>query len=225
MTMLLRAEPEIGKKVGVLLYRSFESTGVFGHTEMPEDLRPKGVRKGSLQHQLFITLTVAIDYQRDANTLWKVSRKTFEDPKTNYLFDPKSLHLTPPRTIAKDMQKHGLSKKPQKDADIWRTVGVTFYKKWNGRPEEFLKSCDWYAPEILKRLKSDTHLYNKKPVADYPYLRGDKIGPLWIRMLRDNVRMKELEGLEDVPIPVDVHVARASLATGECPPIVFAGQV
>jgi hypothetical protein len=157
---------------------------------------------------------VAIDYQRDANTLWRVSRKTYEDPQTSYLFNPEFLHLNPPRKIAKDMQKHGLSKKSQKDAHIWQTVGVTFYKKWNGRPKEFLKSCGWYAPEILKRLKSDTHLYNQKPVADYPYLLGDKIGPLWLRMLRDNVRMKELEGLRFVPIPVDVHVARASLTTG-----------
>ncbi len=94
MTTLLKAEPGLGEKVGIMLYRSFESTGVFGRTEMPEDLRSKGVRKGSLKHQIFITLTVAIDYQRDANTLWKVSRIAFEDPKTNYLFGPKSLHLT-----------------------------------------------------------------------------------------------------------------------------------
>ncbi len=113
MTTLLRAEPGIGEKVGVLLYRSFGSTGVFGRTEMPEGFRPVGVRKGSLQHQLFITFTVAIDHQREANTLRKVSRNTFEDSKTNYLFEPRALHLTHHRTISKDM--HQLGQPRQKD--------------------------------------------------------------------------------------------------------------
>lgn len=49
---------------------------------------------------------------------------------------------------------------------------------------------------------------------DYPYLRGDKIGPLWLRMLRVIVGITELKNLDKVPIPVDIHVARATLTTG-----------
>ena len=203
-----------GKKAASLLHKAFNTTGIFGRVEMPEDILPKGIERGSVQHQLFITLTVAIDYQRDANKLWAVSRKTYEDPATRYLFDPESLHQTPPRKIAEDMQKHGLSKKPQKDAHIWRTVGITFYKKWNGKPVEFLKSCQWDSMEILRRLKKATHIYNKKSVPDYPYLRGDKIGPLWLRMIRDNVGIEKLGKLEKVHIPVDIHIARATLSTG-----------
>lgn len=112
------------------------------------------------------------------------------------------------------MQKHGLSKKPKKDPNIWRTVGVTFYKKWGGDPRRFLADCGWDSLTVLKRLKYDSHLYNGKPVPDYPYLRGPKIGPLWLRMLRDNVGLEKLRKLERVPIPVDIHVARATLATG-----------
>jgi hypothetical protein len=63
-------------------------------------------------------------------------------------------------------------------------------------------------------LKNDTHFYFGKAVPDYPYLRGDKIGPLWLRMLRDNVGITKLKNLEHVPIPVDNHVARATLCTG-----------
>jgi len=33
-------------------------------------------------------------------------------------------------------------------------------------------------------------------------------------MLRDNVGIAQLRNLEKVPIPVDIHVARATLATG-----------
>jgi len=49
---------------------------------------------------------------------------------------------------------------------------------------------------------------------DHPYLRGPKIGPLWLRMLRDNVKIREVTNLDKVPIPVDIHIARATLCLG-----------
>ncbi len=47
----------------------------------------------------------------------------------------------------------------------------------------------------------------------FPLLKGPKIAPLWVRVLRDNAGV-ELSGLDEVPIPVDVHVLRAALCTG-----------
>ena len=99
-----------GKQVVELLYNSFSTIGIFRKTETPEDIIPNVIIKGSLEHILFITLTVSIDYQRDASVLWYSSRKTFEDPETGYLFNPKSLHETSPRIIIKDMQRYKLSK-------------------------------------------------------------------------------------------------------------------
>jgi len=214
MKQYLSTDPRKGGKLAELLTTCFSTTGILGNTEMPEDILPRGIVEGSLDHLLFITLTVSIDYQRDADTLWEVSRKTWEDRKTRYLFDPEALHKTKPRVIVDDMQKNRLSKKQSKDANIWRTIGVTFLKKWEGNPIKFLESCGWDALDILSRLKDDSHLYNDKAVPDYPYLRGNKIGPLWLRMLRDNVGIKNLTNLENVPIPVDIHIARSTLATG-----------
>lgn len=212
--MAIQTDPEKGRRVAEILYNSFSTRGILGKTEMPEDPTPHGVERGSLEHILFLTLTVSIDYQRDAVALWHSSRKTFEDTATGYLYNPKSLNEASPGKIIEDMQKHGLSKKPRKDAHIWRTIGVTFYKKWNSNPRDFLERCDWSSMTILDKLKNDTHLYNKRPIPDYPYLRGPKIGPLWLRMLRDNAGIEQLKNLEKVPIPVDIHVARATLATG-----------
>lgn len=205
---------EKGSKLAELLYTSFSTSGILGQTEMPEDIIPKGIEKGTLEHILFITLSVSLDYQRDAPALWASSRKTLEDPATRYLFDPKSLHENSLDKVLKDMQKYKLSKKPQKDAEIWRTVGDSFYSKWAGDPRKFLQDCNWDSTIILDRLKKDGHLNNNKQVPDYPYLRGSKIGPLWLRMLRDNAGISNLVKLEKVPIPVDIHVARATLATG-----------
>lgn len=212
--MSLSIDIKRGKKVAKLLYYSFSTTGIFGNSEMPEDRLPKGVKKGSLDHIMFITLTVSIDYQREAQSLWESSRATYTDPDTKYLFSSKALHETPLRKIINDMQKHELSKKPIKDAETWRTVGSTFYEKWNGDPRNFLEDCRYDSPVILKRLKEDTHFYNNKKRPDFPYLRGNKIGPLWLRMLRDNIGIHNLKNLDKVLIPVDIHIARATLSLG-----------
>ena len=214
MKLDLKIDPDRGKRLANLLYDCFATTGIHGNTEMPEDILPADMKSGSLEHLMFITQTVSIDYQRDANTLWAVARKTFEDPETRYLFDPASLHKTRPKQIKKDMQKYGLSKKFKKDPYIWRTVGVTFLKKYDGNPLNFLEDCGWDSLEALNQLRTGTHSYNRKDVSDFPYLRGNKIGPLWLRMLRNNVGLKKLRNLDKVPIPVDIHVARSTLATG-----------
>lgn len=196
----LKIDADRGRQLAQLLYNCFSTTGILGNTEMPEDILPAKMTKGSLEHLLFITLTVSIDYQRDANVMWAVSRKTFEDPDTRYLFDPASLHSTRPRQIEQDMQKYGLSKKFKKDPHIWRTVGVTFMEKYEGNPLNFLDDCGWDSRSILRRLKNDNHLYNGRDVPDFPYLRGNKIGPLWlcclpsIILLQDAMKFSSLNG-------------------------------
>ena len=47
----------------------------------------------------------------------------------------------------------------------------------------------------------------------FPYLSGKKILPLWIRMMHDVVGI-DLKNLEKIPIPVDIHVARATFCVG-----------
>jgi len=203
-----------GKKVAELLYRCFATTGIHGYTDMPEDLLPASAIRGSLEHILFLTHTVAIDYQRDANALWASSRQTYEDPDTRYLFNPQVLSVMPASKIIRDMQKYKLSKKPQQDANTWRTISAVFCQKWQSDPRNFLASCNWSAPLILARLKNDSHSVAGKRVQDFPFLRGDKIGPLWVRMLRDNASITKIQNLDKTPIPVDIHIARATLALG-----------
>ena len=212
--MSIVIDTERGKKVAKLLYNSFLTMGIHGRTYIPEDRTPNGVINGSLEHILFITLTVSINYKRDTPSLWDSSRKTFNDPETRYLFDPELLHETPLEKIVEDMQRYNLSQKPQQDADIWRTVGVTFYEKWGGDPRNFLKDCNWDSSLIVKHLRTDTHLDNGESSPDYPYLRSPRIRPLWLMMLRDNAGIVQLRNLETIPILVDIHVARATLATG-----------
>ena len=196
----MRIDVERGQEVAKILLST-------NSNEMPEDLLPTGVERGSREHLMFITLTVSLDYRRDATALWRSSRETFEDQTTRYLFNPEKLSETLPEQITEDMQRYGLAR-GERDASVWRTIGITFHEKWNNDPRNFLKSCNYDAPTILNQLqvRENRHLL-------YPCLRGPKIGPLWIRMLRDNVGAK-LSNMDQIPIPVDVHIERATLATG-----------
>lgn len=196
------------------LYNKFRAGEVFNNAAMPEDAQPKEVEEGSVEHLIFITLTLALDYQRDADQLWNAGRITYEDPQTRYLFDLQQVHESPIETISNDMQKHALRKKIEKDPMIWKTICSSFCRYWDGSPEKFLTGCGWDSRGILKRLKDDGNLVDGKIERHFPHLRGDKIGPLWIRMLRDNVGCTQLTNLDKVPIPVDIHIARASLTLG-----------
>jgi hypothetical protein len=212
--MILQANTDRGKKLAEILNRKFLNEGIHGRTDMPEDEPPVGVAKGSLEHLCFITFTVAIDYMRDAPTLWNNSRLTFSDPETKYLFYPKMIEQASFEKVVNDMQKHGLSKKPERDANIWYTLGITFSRKWGGYPLNFIQSCDWDSIKILEALYNSRYYSEGTFKPDFPNLRGPKIGPLWIRMLRDNVGITQLVHLDKVPLPVDIHIARATLTTG-----------
>lgn len=211
---ILRMNPGRGRKLAELLHNKFITTGIHGRNDMPEDEPPKGVATGSPEHLNFITLTVSIDYMRDAPALWNNSRKTFSDPETRYLFYPKEVEKARFEKVVKDMQKHRLSQRPARDATIWHTISTTLARKWDGDPLNFVKSAGWDSLKILERLENDKHLSNYELLADFPNLRGSKIGPLWIRMLKDNVGLTQLINLDKVSIPIDIHVARATLTTG-----------
>lgn len=212
--MILSYDIEKGRRVAPLLYEAFRTTGIHGRVDMPEDRPPAGVETGSREHLLFLTLAVSIDYQRDAYALWESARRTYEDPETRYLFDPGALHEASYARVFADLEKYNLSKKHHADTTIWRTVGISLYKKWDGDPRNFLADCRYDGPTILRRLKEDRHPANGRMTWDFPFLRGNKIGPLWLRMLRDNAGIDCMKNLDLVPIPVDIHVARASLCLG-----------
>ena len=82
-----------------------------------------------------------------------------------------------------------------------------------GDPSNFLADYGWDAVTILQRLSADTYLVADPCRPDYPHLSAPKIGALWLRRLSDDAGPRS-SGLEEVPIPVDFHIARASLATG-----------
>ncbi len=213
--MVLTSNIDRARELATRLYGAFSASGegIFGKTDMPEDDPPDGAERGSLEHILFVTFTMSIDYSRKSDLLWAASRRAFADPCTRYLFDPKLVREAGRAKVGRDMQQVGISQRITNDPKAWYTIAETLVDKWEGDPRNFLKDCDWHAPTVLRRLVKDEHPIGTDWEPDFPYLRGPKVGRVWIRMLRDNLAI-ELRGLEDVHIPVDVHILRATLCTG-----------
>lgn len=76
------------------LLEAYAQVGIFGTQTMPEDLVPPEVVPGSEEHLRFISLTVAIDYMRDADQLWNAARASYADAATSYLFLPEVVAQT-----------------------------------------------------------------------------------------------------------------------------------
>ena len=55
---------------------------------MPEDANPH-LELSSKENYLYYTLPMALNYQRNSYTLWEAALKTYNDPETKFIFNPK----------------------------------------------------------------------------------------------------------------------------------------
>jgi hypothetical protein len=88
---------------------------------------------------MFLTLTVSIDYQRSASTLWDSVRMTWEDMDARWVFSPAEIEKRDHAQLVAALAKHRLSRKQEKDAGIWRTVALSFLSLFHADPRKLLK--------------------------------------------------------------------------------------
>jgi len=214
--MAITTDLQRGTRVALRLYESFHHREIFSHgDDMPESTVWGDRDRRSLQHILFLTFTVAIGYVHDAHWLWRSALRALDDPETSYLFDPARLARVTDDQVLASMEEHDLiGRGGKRDAKFWRTIGTTLRGEYGGDPRVFMEDCDWDAPTILRRLRQDQHPEGSGTKDDFPLLRGKKIGPLWLRIMRDNAEITQIKNMDKVPLPVDVHTARATLTTG-----------
>lgn len=211
MNRLLTNPEHSAKIIDILIdwYRGSRD-GVLSGAELPESKPPNGVTRGSYEHIMFLTLTVSIDYQRSADALWNASRRTWEDETTRWVFSPIDISNRSQEDLVFALSKYKLSKKQNKDAQIWRTVATSFLSLFQGDPRKLFETYSYDAYEIYKAMRKR---YGKQ----FPYLAGStgtsKILSLWLRMLYDEAGI-EFRNMDSVPLPVDIHTARATITTG-----------
>ena len=187
-----------------------ERTGIFANSSLPETQLPKGVERGSYEQIMFITMCSSIDYQRDADALWDAGRDTWNDENTRWVFFPNLVKQKTLEDLTKNLQKYRLSKKPTKDANIWRTVSLSFLDLFDSDPRNMFKKFEFDALKIRSHMKE---LGTKV----FPYLGGSsstgKINSMWIRILHDDANIS-FKNYEKMPLPIDIHTMRATITTG-----------
>ncbi len=164
---MLLADPERTANVIDTLMRwySGQRDGVMSGAELPESKPPLGVVRGSYEHIMFVTLAVSIDYQRSAVELWDAARATMEDEPTSWVFPPLEVSERNKRELIAALAKHRLSRKPVKDAGIWRTVASSFFSLFQGDPKKLFETYDYDALEIYRAMRT-------RYAKSFPYLAG-----------------------------------------------------
>jgi endonuclease III len=203
----LELHPKRAGKVGSTLLEEVKKKGIFGHRELPDDMVKSIADEVDTETLLLIvTLTTSLDYMRNANELWESSLKTYRDDETKWLFDPHKVAEKGDDELLKALSKHGLAKKKKRDLLIWKTISKTLSEKYSGSVKKLFEEYEFK----VNRMFTD-FLKNRK--GEFPSLSGTKLFPHWIRSLKEKVVLP-FKCVENLPIPVDVHVARATFTTG-----------
>lgn len=175
--------------------------GVFGKMfrDTPEYVHTRDVAPSDRLN--FLTIVATMDYQTDAAKLWRVARDTYMDSDTKWLFDMESVARSTLKELKSAMAAHGFTGRyPANNARYVHVVCQTFAGRYDATPLKLLETFDFDAARLYS---------NRRRLGALPCLTGYKIFPFWLRMLKD-VACIDLRNLDKVPLPVDVHTARAT---------------
>lgn len=179
-----------------------EKKGVFKEFQFPpEYILPEGMKRGSEDQLIYITLTAALDFIRDATQLWKQSHDAKTSEEYGWIFNTKEVVSRGQESIIQALTEIK-DRRPKKDGGIWFTICKKLIDDFDGRVYELLKSLDLDAVKI-------SHYLSENAI-DFPYLAGRKIRLFWLRMVNDTAGIN-LRNMEELSLPIDVHTARMSL--------------
>ena len=178
--------------------------GLLGGEIMPEDENPH-LDLSSKENYLYFTLPMALNYQRNSYTLWESANKTYNDEKTNFIFDPKVVVESEFASVQEALVKYKVALQKNKQTEIWIKLCSTFLKYFDGDIRKLFIEQDY---DILKI--KEFVLKHKK---EFPYLSGNKILNYWLYVLYQytDVTYKNSEELTVAP---DTHVIKSTYRLG-----------
>ena len=195
-------------KVAEELIEALNRGGIFGRKELPDDMA-ESLKKYLTEEEFlrFITLTTALDYMRNAEKLWKSSILTIQDEEVKWVFHPEKVTEQGKENLKSALGKHKLAMKKEKDSEIWFKISKALREHYGGSIKQLFETYDYDVGKMFK----DFIAGEKKE--RFPGLSGIKLFPHWIRSLKDKTTLP-FKNLHKLPIPVDVHIARATFTTG-----------
>ena len=195
MTILEKAE---------MLMQAYRD-GKLGGERLPEDANP-GLPKDSAAHYLYLTLPMALNYQRSAYALWESALATFSDPETSFVFEPKECISRPFEAVQEALVKHRLALQKIKQTEIWIALCHTFITLFDGDIRLLFAQNEYCVAKLRVYVQKE----HKK---EFPYLSGNKIFNYWLNVLHQYTDLQTIDPNE-ITVAPDTHVCKASLQLG-----------
>ena len=176
-----------------------------GWLDMPEvkavrDMR--GAGHSELMVRRFLTFVSAMDRRRDSDKLWGNALEMVESEPC--FFDPGQVSDVPVERLRDVLSGARVSQFHRPDSKAWLAIARSLHAG-DGAVARVVEHGIGDAVELLK----DLYRYPLR----YPSLRGDKIGPMWVRIIVAPGGAK-VENMDKVPVAVDVQVCRVTRNLG-----------
>lgn len=175
-----------------------------GWDSMPEVAMVNQLRSGGAtgaEVRLYITFTSALDRARDADLLWKRSAELFAEVR--WPFSPEESASRRMVELQDVLRRYGVSQRHAPDSAGWRRIAQSLAHPAQA-PHVRGAIFEGYgdARILLEELQSQQ---GGKPM--FPFLRGPKVGPMWVRMVAYPGEAT-ITSLETLPVAVDVQVRK-----------------
>ncbi len=175
-----------------------------GWDSMPEVAMANQLTAGGAtgaEVRLYITFTSALDRARDADLLWRRSARLFAEVR--WPFSPEESASRPLGELKDILRQSGVSQRHGPDSNGWRKIAQTLSRQVlapNVHAAVFQGQGD--AEALLRELQNQQ---GREPL--FPFLRGPKVGPMWVRMLACPGGAN-ITSLGTLPVAVDVQVRK-----------------
>jgi len=140
-----------------------------------------------------VTIFCTFDYNRNANQLVNNLIELYETSQSTFV--PNFVAGGDADYIQTMFEDIGF-RYPNRDARGWKKNCQILQQEYNGNVTELILSVRSNATQLVDQLNDDNFLY----------LKGDKIAPMFCRILNDEVA--PLDELWQLDIPVDTHIAK-----------------
>lgn len=172
---------------------------------MPEDVRPD-LPRDSRELCLYLTLPMALNYQRNSYALWRGATMAYDDPETVDIFDPFAVVQMDTATLWAKLSKYKVGLQQTRHPKIWRTICETLVHEFNGDVRILFQKYD---RDIFKILNAICVMHK----AGFPYLSGPKISNYWLYVMSSytDVGLVNRGALSIAP---DTHVIQSSHQLG-----------
>lgn len=178
-----------------------------GWDGMPEVIVARRLRAAGAHDadvRLVLTLAAAMDRARDADALWSAAERLYNEHP--WAFVPEDVVRRSFTDLADVLRQFGVSQRHGPDAAAWRVIAESLADAGLApaiRAAVFNGHGD--ARELLVGLQDQSVVGTDR----FPFLRGPKVGPMWVRMLA-YPGAATIENIAVLPVAVDVQVRKVT---------------